>query len=980
MKKVTLLFMLLCSIITYSQISIVQNFDSGTGGWTSDWYQFSIADGFNAACSNAALQALGSAGGSTTATSPASTSNGTDVTVSFDYKISNFGPPYAPVANWGSFVFEYTTDGTTWTTLTTINDSNYTYSETCANYSTTIAGAEVPDGSSFQFRATLNTVTTSGTGPSVYLLGGIDNVSITQAATTVPNCDAVLTSPTTDVSVMSPTITWSNATGIPSGYKLAVGLIEGDYTVVASTNVGNVTSYQLPNLQFETTYYVLITPYNEFGDATGCTVASFTTEEEPLLGDVCSNPILIDIDSGDFSATAVSIAGFSDDYSSSPCTSNYNTGGKDMVYAIASFETTSISIDLTNIANKRTTVHVLDACVDVADYCIASATSEDSETSGVYPDLNLTDIVLYPDTIYYIVISSESTSDTNSVFDLDITTNDCIVPAATLTAVPDCDNYEFSVEVNVTHIGNANTVTISDGINADQTLDAPGIVTFDSYESGFVPTFTISNDLGCDITRSTTYYCTPLNDECSGALPLTLSEDDTCTNVTAGYTHSATLSTDNNCASNTIDVWYSYTPTETGYYNFAVQNTSGSVNISLYSGSCGAMALESDCDHTAELTELLTADTTYYIMIRSYQTTGQTFEICTTMAADGAVNAECSDAIVVEESDANGSNTISGILTNAYYSAELECGTSSTIDVWYSFTPETTGTYYVNFSQLNITFPNFAMYDTDDCSNTATAGLVEGLTTCNSKGLKAVELVAGNTYLMDAHHNDANGEYEFFIYPDESECSDATVVEESDMSGSNTITGSLANAKNSPELECGTTSSIDVWYSFTAQSTGTYNINFTQSSGTPSYKMYNTANCADTATAGIVTGLSEVCDNTGANAVELVAGSTYLMNVHGTETTDTYSFYIYPDASLSNADVNFEGFRYYPNPVKNTLTFESPNMISSVAIYNVVGQKVLATAGNNTMSTVNMGALPNGIYFAKVNIDGAEKTIKIIKE
>ncbi|OMP32470.1 T9SS type A sorting domain-containing protein [Mangrovimonas sp. DI 80] len=111
-------------------------------------------------------------------------------------------------------------------------------------------------------------------------------------------------------------------------------------------------------------------------------------------------------------------------------------------------------------------------------------------------------------------------------------------------------------------------------------------------------------------------------------------------------------------------------------------------------------------------------------------------------------------------------------------------------------------------------------------------------------------------------------------------------------------------------------------------------------------------------------------------------GSFNLMNRTG-------SIYVYASIdnlvisqtnTLSNTEVNFEGFRYYPNPVKNNLTFESPNMISSVAIYNVVGQKVFATAGNNTLSTVNMSGLPNGIYFAKVNIDGAEKTIKIIKE
>ncbi|WMI69188.1 T9SS type A sorting domain-containing protein [Mangrovimonas sp. YM274] len=962
MKKVTLLFMLLCSLITYSQIGIVEDFDSYSSnqnptGWTGDFV--TSPSNFNTSyfrCGSVAYYALVTSPATKSFTTPnqVGTGNGTDLAINFNYKIVRhtgfFGGPAAPDANWGTFTFEYSTNGTDWTEIGTIDDDNYTYDGNCHAASYTIDGANLPEGSDFQFRATLNVVNNS----SGNFFASIDDLSILQSATEVPNCDVSLTSETTDVFIdttitwseatglptgynlsvgsqsgvydivdnvdvetattydltgleygttyyvlVSPyngigtascteltfttvdavapncdaamtsattevpintTITWSAATGYPTGYNIAMGVTEGDYTVVASTDAGDTTSFQVPvTLAYSTTYYVLITPYNEFGNATDCTVYSFVTRDAPIQGAICEDPIVVDIDSGDYSATAVSLDAYEDNYDDAPC--NAGTGstmaGNEIVYAIAPLSDVSVDIAITNIVNQRANVYLLDSCVDVAEGCLASAATG---YATPYVDLLLEDQVLMANNIYYIVISTFSdATENNTQFDINVTANDCINPSATLTAVPDCDNGEYSVEVDVTYFGDASTLIISDGVNDDQELDAIGTVTFGPYTNGSTQSYTMTSDLGCNITETITYYCAPTNDACIDAIDLTLSTDETCDNSVAGYTYAATLSSEDVCNTSYQDVWYTFTPTEDGYYNFTLDTEYSSPKISVLSGSCDtAFTSVGICSASDSIIRFLTAGTQYYIpvyVLMQPGVLGYDFNICVYKMPDAVANDECSDAQVITESDENGSNTITGTHENAYFSTEMEnCGSGLSSfyeDVWYSFTPQYTGTYHINLDILTGSNVFYSMFSTSDCASISTENRVTS--SCSVNGNSSVELVAGTTYLLDIHSN------------------------------SN----------------------------------------------------------------------SEIA---------------------------TFEFYIYPDASLSTADVNFEGFRYYPNPVKNTLTFESPNMISSVAIYNVVGQKVLATADNDTMSTVNMGALPNGIYFAKVTIDGAEKTIKIIKE
>ena len=98
---------------------------------------------------------------------------------------------------------------------------------------------------------------------------------------TAPACDVVVTpsNGATDVS-LGTDISWTTASGYVLGYTVSVGTTSGGTDVADSVDVGTSTSYDA-DLDFETTYYVTVTPYNDTGSAEGCGESSFTTEDNP---------------------------------------------------------------------------------------------------------------------------------------------------------------------------------------------------------------------------------------------------------------------------------------------------------------------------------------------------------------------------------------------------------------------------------------------------------------------------------------------------------------------------------------------------------------------------------------------------------------------------------------------------------------------------------------------------------------------------
>ncbi len=85
------------------------------------------------------------------------------------------------------------------------------------------------------------------------------------------------------------------------------------------------------------------------------------------------------------------------------------------------------------------------------------------------------------------------------------------------------------------------------------------------------------------------------------------------------------------------------------------------------------------------------------------------------------------------------------------------------------------------------------------------------------------------------------------------------------------------------------------------------------------------------------------------------------------------------DAVLGVADNVIEGFSYYPNPANNVINLSAQDNIENVAIYNILGQKVVDQNINATSSQINVSGLSTGTYIMKATVNGTTASYKVIK-
>ena len=112
--------------------------------------------------------------------------------------------------------------------------------------------------------------------------GCMEETFTTGDSTSPPSC-TTLTAPINGASAVDPAtnLSWTELTSA-TGFKLSVGTSSGSSDIFTG-DVGNVTTYDLTaNLPESTTIYVSVTPYNDNGDAIGCTEETFITDGPPL--------------------------------------------------------------------------------------------------------------------------------------------------------------------------------------------------------------------------------------------------------------------------------------------------------------------------------------------------------------------------------------------------------------------------------------------------------------------------------------------------------------------------------------------------------------------------------------------------------------------------------------------------------------------------------------------------------------------------
>jgi len=77
---------------------------------------------------------------------------------------------------------------------------------------------------------------------------------------------------------------WSNEGGEPTGYRFSMGSSSEAFEIVNNVDAGNLTQFNFSDeLEYNTTYFWKVVPYNENGDAENVEIWSFTTMPDPTI-------------------------------------------------------------------------------------------------------------------------------------------------------------------------------------------------------------------------------------------------------------------------------------------------------------------------------------------------------------------------------------------------------------------------------------------------------------------------------------------------------------------------------------------------------------------------------------------------------------------------------------------------------------------------------------------------------------------------
>lgn len=87
-----------------------------------------------------------------------------------------------------------------------------------------------------------------------------------------------------------------------------------------------------------------------------------------------------------------------------------------------------------------------------------------------------------------------------------------------------------------------------------------------------------------------------------------------------------------------------------------------------------------------------------------------------------------------------------------------------------------------------------------------------------------------------------------------------------------------------------------------------------------------------------------------------------------------------PADQLTIGDYTHSGFSFYPNPASDILTLKANDLIKSITIYNLLGQKVMVQDINALKSNINISNLASGYYILQTIINEQFKSYKLIKQ
>ncbi len=174
-------------------------------------------------------------------------------------------------ANYGSLIITYSEDNINFTNLDTINLSS-------SYESFTVSFENIPEGNYY-----------------IGFLGDLSNSynyllldAVIYPPIYIPPYPPVFsTEPSpfdgaADLSIFTINMSWDN-NFFATACKINFGTDQSTFTEDSAEDLGDIENYQVTSLEYATTYYWQILPYNDYGTAEECPVWSFTTMADPTI-------------------------------------------------------------------------------------------------------------------------------------------------------------------------------------------------------------------------------------------------------------------------------------------------------------------------------------------------------------------------------------------------------------------------------------------------------------------------------------------------------------------------------------------------------------------------------------------------------------------------------------------------------------------------------------------------------------------------
>ncbi len=847
-----------------------------------------------------------------------------------------------------------------------------------------------------------------------------DDIANDTAPSGPPNCDSVITTPANNASNanLSGNISWSFATGDPTGYKLTVGTTSGGSDVLPQTDVLNVTTYNVGALLPSTMYYVTITPYSTNGEATGCTEYIFTTFTPPANDD-CSGAVVLTVNPAltcDVVTSGTVLGATGSSTSTTSCAGNEDD---DVWFSFVAADTRH-RIDLSNVVGSTTFMeHSVWEGADCDNLVLLAGTCSTSNNSVVS---NL----VVGNTYYFRVYSNTANVGQNTTFNICVAT----LPPPAIGSL--CSN---PIIVTLPYTTTDNTVNYEDA-NYEGSPGATGCNTTSPYLGGndvvYAYTATSDTSINIDLDTAGTWSglfiytsCAAIGTGCvggganSGAGGVTINEfpvvngqtyyfvistwpapqtlaytlnilENTCTNATATYAivSDCDIAPQFFVAVNVTSLGTATSLTISDNQGSATQNVSatGIANFGPYANATPVIfTVSNDQDATCILTSP-----------------------AQNQLACPPVNDNCVGAIALSiNPDLSCTDVTAGSVAGATASPTnaTSCFGAEDDDVWFSFVATQTSHPISLLNVAGLTTDMFhSLWTGLDCDNLT---LVPG--TCSDADASSpIGLIVGNTYYLRVYTYTATvGQTSTFNVcigtnppppSNDNLCQAILLTVGTSASGTEYNNYSCTAETSEPAPTCfngGINGSV--WFSFVAPPSGNVKVTTDIVGGTlidTEIAVYNGTGvtCSNLTTLGTAI----ACDQDGGtvnggdlsfssiiNIATLTPGNTYYVQVDrwGTASNGTFGLDII-DNNPNLASNTFEpsSIKVYPNPVIDILNLSYSNNIDKVQIVNLLGQEVVTKVINATDAKVDMSQLASGTYLVKVTSDSQVKTLKVIKQ